>query len=93
MNHLIVYGVQLGIDQAHLSNGAADASGLHKVPGGKGVGGEEHDAARQVGQSPLHRQGDCQAQHAEEGHQACHGHPQISQEDADGNEPQGHLQP
>ena len=78
--------------QAHLLHRAGDPAGLHIVPRLEGLGYQHLDAPRQVGERTLDGQGHRQADDTHQRHQAGHGHADIAQHNAHGNQPQHHAQ-
>ena len=63
---------QLGVVQGDLLHRPSGAGSLDIIPDGKGVGGEDHQAAGHVGQHILRRQRDPQGGHGQQRHQRGH---------------------
>ena len=68
-DHLAVRGLQLGVVQADLADGAGNAAGLDEVAHGKGPGGENHQPAGHIAQNVLRRQSDAQGEDGQQGRQ------------------------
>ena len=71
---LVFHGDQRGIGQSHQGYCAGYGADLHIVPHGEGLGGQQGDPARQIGQGVLKGQGDGQAGNAEQSDDGGHLH-------------------
>ena len=86
---LVVHGGQGAVRQADGDDRAPHPVRLHIVPHLEGLGHQDHDAPRQVGEGVLERQGDSQAGHAEQGDHGGHRDAKGVRHHQDQEEPQG----
>ena len=89
---LVFHGDQCGIGQSHQRHRSGYGADLHIVPHGEGLGGQQSDPARQVGQGVLKGQGDGQTGHAEQGDDGGHLHAHRAQHHQDEHQPEQHRQ-
>ena len=84
----VVQGVELRVEQTHRLDHAALPGGLDKFTGHKGLGHQQRKPGEEIGQHVLHRQGQRQADHADQRDQRAGVDAQRVGDSDHGNDPQ-----